>query len=438
MMSVPEAAPALTAAVAAVPPVAEPSAAEKLFSGSGALWRNLSGLQPSEILVNFGLSVLVVLAVVAVIWILRRLLHAGVAKLAAKGVVSSQSVAPVKEPPRVARLSWLLIRTCIVLGAVLLLLSIWGLDLLGWLTTTGTGAVLSRLVGVLLIAVALIELTGHVVDRILGVLSSRLHRGRRNAQVKTLGPLVRGIAQGFIIVLASLTILSDLGVQIGPLLASAGVVGIAVGFGAQTLVKDFLTGLFLIVEDIVAVGDDVTIADFTGTVEAMTLRTIRLRAADGALHVLPYSEAQVISNRSKGFSAYVFEIGVAYQTDFNQAMEVMRRVGAELQDDPAFAGKILEPLDIWGVDRLGESTATLKGRFRTRPGQHAAVGREYNRRIKEAFEAEGIELPFPTRRMITEAVRPADDLDGRPPSVAEEGQPIAPGASPREDRPPRP
>jgi len=428
----------VSAVPAAIPPVAEPSAAEKPFSGFGALWRNLASLEPSEVFLNFGLSVLVVLAVVAVIWGMRRLLHAGVAKLADKGLVPSQSVAPVKEPPRVAKLSWLLIRTCIVLTAILIVLSIWGLDLLGWLTTTGAGAILTRLVGVLLIAVALIELAGHVVDRVLVVLSSRISRGRRNAQVKTLGPLIRGLIQGFIIVLASLTILSDLGVQIGPLLASAGVVGIAFGFGAQTLVKDFLTGLFLIVEDIVAVGDDVTIADFSGTVEAMTLRTIRLRGADGALHILPYSEAQVISNRSKGFSAYVFEIGVAYQTDFNLAMDVMRRVGAELQADPDFADKILEPLDVWGVDRLGESTATLKGRFRTRPGQHAAVGREYNRRIKEAFEAEDIELPFPTRKLITETVREADDLDGAPRAVAEEGQPTAPGASPREDRPARP
>ncbi len=402
------------------------------------MWRNIGALKPSEVLLNFGLSVLVVLAVVAVTWVMRRLLHAGVAKLAARGIVPRQSVASVKEPPRVARFSWLLIRICIVLAALIVLLSIWGLDLLGWLTTTGTGAVLTRLVGVLLIAVALIELAGHVVDRILGVLSNRVSRGRRNAQVKTLGPLIRGLVQGFIIVLASLTILSDLGVKIGPLLASAGVVGIAVGFGAQTLVKDFLTGLFLIVEDIVAVGDNVAIGDRSGTVEAMTLRTIRLRNMDGTLHVLPYSEAQIISNRTKVFSAYVFDLGVAYSTDFDHAFAVMTRVGEELQSDPVFASKILQPLEILGVDALGESSIVLKARFRTGPGQQWLVGREYNRRIKEAFDAEGIEIPFPIRKLITEAVRVTDDLDGTPRAVAEEGRPTAPGASPREDRPARP
>ena len=410
MMSAPPAAPAAAPVVAAAPPpVAEPSAAEKLFAGLGALWRNLSSLEPSEVMVNLGLSILVIAAVTLTIWILRRLLHAGIDRLSAKGVLPEGAAAPVKGPPRVARFSWLLLRAVMVVMALLALLSIWGLDLLGWLTTTGTGATLSRLAGVLLIAVAMIEVAGHVVDRLLTVLSRRVDGGRRNAQVRTLGPLVRGVVQGFIVILASLTVLSELGVQIGPLLASAGVVGIAIGFGAQTLVKDVLTGLFLVVEDIVAVGDNVAIGEWSGTVEVMTLRTIRLRNMDGTLHVLPYSEAQVISNRTKTFSAYVFNLGVAYDTDFDQAFAVMRRVGDELQADPAYGSKILQPLEILGVDQLGESTISLKARFRTRPGEQWEIGREFNKRIKLAFDAEGIELPFPTRRLITEVVQGEED-----------------------------
>ena len=400
------AAAAAPGATQAAPAVAEPSAAEKLFSGLGALWRNLSALEPGELAVNLGLSVLLVAAVALIIWILRRLLHSGIDKLAQKGVVPENAVQPeAKGPPRVARLSWLLIRASVVLAAIVILLSIWGLDLLGWLTTTGTGAVLSRLVGVLLISVALIEIAGHVVDRLLHALARRVDGGRRSAQMKTLGPLIRGVIQGFIIIVAALTILSELGVKIGPLLASAGVVGIAVGFGAQTLVKDFLTGLVLIVEDIVAVGDNVAVGDRTGTVEAMTLRTLRIRNMDGTLHILPYSEAQVISNRTKTFSAYLFNLGVAYDTDFDQAFEVMSRVGAEMQADPEFGPKILQPLEILGVDELGESTITLKARFRTQPGQQWIVGREYNKRIKLAFDAAGIELPFPTRKLITEVLQ---------------------------------
>ncbi len=274
------------------------------------------------------------------------------------------------------------------------------MNLFGWLTTTGAGAILTRVVGVLVIAVAMVEVAGHLVDRLLGSLSRRLNQTRRSAQMKTLGPLVRGIVQGFIIVIASLMILSDLGVQIGPLLASAGVVGIALGFGAQTLVKDFLTGLFLVVEDIVAVGDNVAIGDKSGTVEAMTLRTIRVRNMDGTLHILPYSEAQVISNRTQTFSAYVFDLGVAYDTNFDHAFAVMRRVGESLQADPAFGPRILHPLEVMGVDQLGDSSITLRARFRTAPGEQWAVGREYNRRIKEAFDAEGIEIPFPIRRLL--------------------------------------
>jgi small conductance mechanosensitive channel len=423
MMEASPAAAAANATVAkAVPVVAEPSAAQKLLTGLGALWRNLANLEPGEVALNFGLSVLVVVAVAVAIWILRRLLHAGLDKLAAKGVVPQHEVGSVKQPPRIAKMSWLLVRTSLVLAAGLMVLSIWGLDLLGWLTTTGTGATLSRLVGVILVSVGLVEVAGHVVNRLLNALYKHTDRSRRAGQMKTLGPLVRGLIQGFIVVVASLTILSELGVQIGPLLASAGVVGIAVGFGAQTLVKDFLTGLFLIMEDIVAVGDSVRVGDRSGVVESMTLRTIRLRNFDGTLHILPYSEAQVISNETKGFSAYVIELGINYDTDFNLALSVMKRVGEDLQVDPVFGSLILQPLELLGVDRLGESTVILKARFKTLPGQQATVGREYNKRIKEAFDAEGIDLPSPTRVMIAElrnmtetAVEHKPDVDPQSP-----------------------
>jgi moderate conductance mechanosensitive channel len=391
------------AAVAAAPVVAEPSAGQKLFSGFGALWRNLAALEPGEVAINLGLSVLVLVAVAFAIWLMRRLLHSGIGALAAKGVVADQPVALSKGPPRIAKFSWLLLRAIVVLTAIILLLSIWGLDLLGWLTETGAGATLSRLVGVLLIAVALIEVAGHIINRALKVLSRKSDGGRRTAQMKTLAPLVRGIVQGFIIVVTALTVLSELGVKIGPLLASAGVVGIAVGFGAQTLVKDFLTGMFLVIEDIVAVGDNVDIGGRTGTVEAMTLRTIRVRNMDGTLHVLPYSEAQVISNRTQTFSAYVFNIGVAYNTDFDHAFAVMRQVGEAIQANPEFGPKILQPLEIMGVDQLADSSVILKARFRTRPGQQWLVGREYNRRVKEAFDAEGIEIPFPIRQLVSDS-----------------------------------
>jgi len=402
-----------------ITPVVEPSAAEKLLSNFGALWRNLAGLDPAQLVLNLGLSILVLAAVAAATWGLRRLLRSGILHLTGK----DRSSPPDADGLQETRLSWLLIRICLVAAALMLLLAIWGVDLLGWLTLSGVGAVLARIAGVLIVAVVLTELAGHMTVRLLRALSRRA-KGRRTAQMNTLGPLIRGVIQGFIITVAGLTILSELGISIGPLLASAGVVGIALGFGAQTLVKDFLTGVFLILEDIVAVGDSVQIQDKAGTVEAMTLRTIRVRSFDGTLHVLPYSEAQVISNRTQTFSAYVFDLGVAYDTDVDHALAVMARVGEALQADPAFGPSILQPLEIVGLDRFDESALVLKARFRTRPGDQWRIGREFNKRIKRAFDAEGIQIPFPTRTLVVSPPSSSETLDevgarpppGRPPA----------------------
>ena len=177
-------------------------------------------------------------------------------------------------------------------------------------------------------------------------------------------------------------------------------IGLALGFGAQTLVKDFLTGLFLIAEDAVSVGDIVQIADSSGTVEQMTLRSIRLRAFDGVLHVFPYSEAQVVHNKTKTFSCYVFDLQVSYSADIERALAVMKQVGDAVQADPAFGQNFLEPIQIFGVDSLGDSGVVLKARIRTKPQQQWMVGREYNKRIKLAFDREGIEIPFPHMKVV--------------------------------------
>ncbi|MFC3078698.1 mechanosensitive ion channel family protein [Phenylobacterium terrae] len=251
----------------------------------------------------------------------------------------------------------------------------------------------------MIVAAAASELAGYLIERTMGAAERRSARPHRAAQLRTIKPLIRGFVQMLIVGLAALTVLSELGVQIGPLLASAGVVGIAIGFGAQTLVKDFLTGIFLIMEDIVAIGDIVQIGDRSGVVEAMTLRTIRLRNLDGTLHILPYSEAQVIDNRTKNFSSYVVDVGVAYRTDVDHAFQVMRQVGQELQADPEFGPLVDQPLEILGVDAFADSAVMLKARLRTRPGEQWKVGREYNRRLKAAFDAAGIEFPFPQRTL---------------------------------------
>jgi small conductance mechanosensitive channel len=156
----------------------------------------------------------------------------------------------------------------------------------------------------------------------------------------------------------------------------------------------------MVVEDVVSVGDVARIGGFGGTVEQMTLRTIRLRDFDGTLHVFPYSEAQVLHNLTKSFSFYVFDLQVSYESDIDRALEVIRETGAELRADPAFKKKITDPLEVFGVDSLGDSGVVLKARFKTVPMSRWEVGREFNRRIKLAFDREGIEIPYPHMKMV--------------------------------------
>lgn len=258
------------------------------------------------------------------------------------------------------------------------------------------GGRLVRLALVIIIATALVEVSGFIIKRLIGGFARRSSDPRRAAQLRTLGPILTGCAQTVLVVVGGLTILTELGLKVGPILASAGVLGIAVGFGAQTLVKDFLTGLFLIAEDVVSVGDNVQIAGSSGVVEAMTLRTIRLRDANATLHIFPYSEAQVIHNRTKVFSSYLAEIPISYDSDLDHALAVLQKVGDELRADPAFRKMITKPFEVLGVDRLSDNAVYLKARLTTEPRAQWDVGREFNRRLKNAFDTEGVLTPVKT------------------------------------------
>ena len=381
-------------AAGSAPPADGTSAGQSLLGGLSRLWENLSRLDPSAVAINLFLSLLVIVLVAGAVWALRKLLHLAIYRL-------SPRPPPPDAAPKIASLTWTLLKLVACAAAAAGVLGVWGVDLWDWLAR-GSGLVLARVAFIVIAAAAVLEVAGYVVDRTLRAAERRSAQGHRAAQLRTVAPLLRGFIQVLVIALAAMTVLSELGVQIGPLLASAGVAGIAIGFGAQTLVKDFLTGIFLIMEDIVAVGDNVRIGERTGTVEAMTLRTIRLRNLDGTLHILPYSEAQIIDNRTKSFSSYVFDIGVGYGTDVDHAFAVMIRVGEELQADPELGPLIEQPLEVLGVDAFGDNAVMLKARIRTRPGEQWKVGRAYNRRIKAAFDAEGIEFPFPQRTLSLE------------------------------------
>ncbi len=222
--------------------------------------------------------------------------------------------------------------------------------------------------------------------------------------------LVRLLRQAVIILLwvvALLIILRELGVDITPILASAGILGLAVGFGAQNLVRDVIAGFFMILENQVRVGDVAIVNGTGGLVEAVNFRTIVLRDLSGIVHVFPNGNITTLANLTSEWSAYVFEIGVAYKEDVDRVMAVMRQVGDELKSDELFGPLMVDDIEIFGVDDFADSAVTIKGRLRTKPIKQWDVGREYRRRLKHAFDREGIEIPFPHRSIyFGEASKP--------------------------------
>lgn len=212
-------------------------------------------------------------------------------------------------------------------------------------------------------------------------------------RVETLVRLVRQTVSIVLFVLLALVLLMQLGVQIGPLIAGAGIIGVAVGFGAQYLVRDLITGFFMVLENQIRVGDVVTINGTGGLVETLSLRTIVLRDVAGVVHVFPHGTVTTLSNATRDWSAHVFNIAIALKEDPQQATAVIRAVVDDLRKDAAFAAKIIADVEIFGVDKLDGGSFTLQGRIKTRPGMQSDVGREFLRRLKQAFEVEQIELP---------------------------------------------
>lgn len=201
--------------------------------------------------------------------------------------------------------------------------------------------------------------------------------------------------------------LEQIGLNVTPILAGAGIVGLAVGFGAQNLVRDIISGFFLVLENQVQVGDVAIVNGTGGLVEAITFRTIVLRDVAGTVHVFPNGVVTTLSNMTQGWSAYVLDIGVAYKEDTDRVTEVMRRVADELRQDRELGPFMLDTIEILGVDAFADSAVVIKARLRTLPIRQWVVGREYRRRLKKAFDAAGIEIPFPHRSLyVGEASKP--------------------------------
>ena len=252
-----------------------------------------------------------------------------------------------------------------------------------------------RIVIIVLLAWLIILVSRRALGVVRTRIASRLDDGEAVKRAETLNRVFRHIVTVVISLMAFVAVLAEVGVSVAPILGAAGVVGLAVGFGAQSLVKDYVTGLLLLIENQIRQGDVVQLAEFSGTVEEVTLRYVRLRDYNGNVYFVPNGTISTVINMTRGFAYAVIDIGVGYRADLDQVMDVMRAVAAELRQDPAFSNRILQDLDIAGVQDWGDSAIMIRGRFQVVASQQWAVRREYLRRLKYAFDLHGIEIPFP-------------------------------------------
>ncbi|HYW97058.1 MAG TPA: mechanosensitive ion channel family protein [Bacteroidales bacterium] len=214
-------------------------------------------------------------------------------------------------------------------------------------------------------------------------------------RINTLMSIVHGVLKIILWAIFIMIFLKKIGMDIGPIIASAGIIGLAVGFGAQELVRDFISGFFMLLENQVRTGDVAIINGTGGLVEKIEMRTITLRDLSGVVHVFQNGKINTLSNMTKEWSAMVFDVGVAYKEDVETVIGVIKDVGEELRNDPDFTAKILEPIEVFGLDQFGDSAIVVKARIKTKPGDQWTVGREFRKRLKKVFDGKNIEIPFP-------------------------------------------
>jgi small conductance mechanosensitive channel len=289
------------------------------------------------------------------------------------------------------------LRIFVYFVAAVAVLEAWGADAIAWIVSPTGERVFTAIANIVLISVLAIVVwevsSGLIERRLTAGIGGRMPTTR----ARTLLPLAQTALKIVLVVLVTMVVLSEVGVNITPLLAGAGVVGLAVGFGSQKLVQDVITGWFILMEDTLAVGDVAEVAGHAGLVERISIRTIRLRDLSGVVHTVPFSAVDSVKNFTKDFAYYLFEVGVAYREDTDAVVEILREVDAGMREDGEYGPDILEPLEVMGVDRFEDSAVIVRVRTKTRPMRQWAIGREFNRRMKKAFDARGIEIPFPHR-----------------------------------------
>jgi small conductance mechanosensitive channel len=313
--------------------------------------------------------------------------------------------------------------------ALIGVVDVWGGDTFAWFDTANGQAATGKTVSILFVVISAVIAWEFVSAIIENYLVGAVRDGtpvERSQRVRTLLPLLHNAFLIFLFVVVLLIVLSEIGLNIAPLLAGAGVVGLAIGFGAQTLVKDVITGVFILFENTIAVGDVVDLGGgHSGLVEHFSIRTIKLRDSAGGVHTVPFSAVTSVNNMTKDFAYYVFNIKVDYAQDTDKVVDVVKALGQELQNDMNFCDLILAPIEIIGVDSFGSDAVVLQARFKTKPIKQWSVGREFNRRMKKRFDELKIPLTFPQSMVVlpagagpqaaaSQAPQPEPGTDGGP------------------------
>ncbi|UPJ57045.1 mechanosensitive ion channel domain-containing protein [Bradyrhizobium sp. 192] len=290
-------------------------------------------------------------------------------------------------------------------------LEVWGVDAIVWFYG---GQIGSRLISAVvtiglavLVAAAIWEAGNALLDRQINTLSREGHYARA-ARLRTFQPMLRTALLCLIATVVGLTALSEIGVNVAPLLAGAGIVGIAIGFGSQKLVQDLITGLFLLLENTVQVGDNVSVSGLSGVVENVSIRTIRLRAGDGAVHIVPFSAVTTITNASRGAGNASVSVNVAYKEDTDRAGQILKDIVEEMRREPEFRPLIRGDLDLWGIDKVDGAMVSIVGQIRCTEAGRWPVQREFNRRMKLCFQQNGINVASATQTILMHIAPPAD------------------------------
>jgi small-conductance mechanosensitive channel len=266
--------------------------------------------------------------------------------------------------------------------------------LIDWALTNGLQIIL-----VLILTFVALKFTNFFVERFFTGLIRKKTDSEIEKRTHTLKSITKSSLDVIIICVGVVIILAKIGIEIGPILAAAGVLGVAVGFGSQRFIEDIISGFIIILEDQIRVGDVVQIGDKGGLVEKVDIKMVVLRDLAGNVHYIRCGKIDTVTNMTKDYSRYVFDIGVAYRENVDEVIEVIKQVDEDLRNDEEFKDVILEPMEILGLDKFDDSAVIIKARTKTKPIMQWSVAREFNRRLKKRFDEVGIEIPFPHRTL---------------------------------------